>query len=214
MTQIQWDSNYPGILIDDRWGASFKFKTDQALNKIASRQIGKDLLSLRSKRNQGIGTTAGKRIVITLGQGTLAGGSSMAQTYQSSTGGGTEVRRAPKAGLNIRLPGSGMGSEVQYNPNIEHQYTKAATVNTPPFVALAHELIHALHSISGDVTKAYSWTNGVGGSSCGAILEEAKTMGLGIFRNMRICENAIRREHGLPQRTFYSSMGDCDNLQR
>lgn len=214
MTQIQWGSNYPGIFIDNNYGASFKFKTDEALNKIASRQIGKDLLSLLSKRNQGIGTTAGKRIVITLGQGTLAGGSSMEQTYQSSSGGGTEVRKAPRVGSNIRLPGSGMGSKVQYNPNIEHQYTKAATVKTPPFVALVHELIHALHSISGDVTKAYSWTNGAGGFSCGAILEEAKTMGLGIYKNMRICENAIRREHGLPQRTFYSLKGDCDNLKR
>ncbi len=214
MAQIQWSSNYPGILIEDKWGSSFKFKTDQALNKIASRPIGKDLLSILSKRNQGIGTSAGKKTVITLGQGTLTGGSSMNQTYQSSKGGGTEVRKAPKAGSNIRLPGSGMGSEVQYNPNIEHQYTKAATVKTPPFVALAHELIHALHSISGDVTKAYSWTNGIGSSSCGAILEEAKTMGLGIYNNMRICENAIRREHGLPLRTFYSSIGDCGNLRR
>ncbi len=214
MTQIQWSSDYPGILINDKWGASFKLKTYQALKDIAARPVGKDLLSLLSKRHQGIGTTAGKEIVITLGQGTLAGASSMAQTHQSSTGGGTEVRRAPTAGSNVRLPGSGMGSQVQYNPNIEHQYTKGASVKTPPFVALAHELIHALHSISGGVIKAYNWTNGTGGSSCGAILEEARTVGLGIFKNTRICENAIRREHGLPQRTFYAVKGDCDNLRK
>jgi hypothetical protein len=214
MTQIQWSQDYPGIFINDVWGKSFKFNTDQALKRISSRSIGKDLLTLLSKRHQGIGTTAGKSVVITLGQGTFRGKSSMEKTQQSTTGGGTEVRKAPIAGTNIRLPGSGMGSTVQYNPNIEHQYTQAASVKTPPFVALAHELIHALHSISGDVTKEYSWTNGAGGASSGAILEEARTVGLGIYKNMRICENAIRREHGIPQRTYYMNPGDCDNLRR
>ena len=214
MAEISWRNEYPGILIEDRSGVSFVFKTRQALDKIASGSIGKNLLSILSKRHQGIGTSKGKRIVITLGQGTLTGPSSMQLTAQSSTGAGNEVRRAPMAGTNVRLPGSGMGSNVHYNPNIEHQYTQAATVKTPPFVALAHELIHALHSISGDVVKPYSWTNGTVISSCGAILEEARTVGLGIYSNIRICENAIRREHGLPERTFYSANGDCDNLHK
>jgi hypothetical protein len=214
MSEVQWSSDYPGIFIEDQHGMSFKFSTDKALKSIAAKPVGKDLLSLLSKRHQGIGTSAGKKIVITLGQGTLGGNSSMSQTFQGTTGGGTEVRNAARPGTRIRLPGSGKGSNVQYNPNIEHQYTGAATVKTPPFVALAHELIHALHSISGDVTKDYSWNNGTHASSCGAILEEAKTMGLGIFMNMRICENAIRRENGLPLRAFYSSPGDCGNLRR
>ncbi|MFH1764819.1 MAG: M91 family zinc metallopeptidase [Gemmatimonadota bacterium] len=213
MAEVLWDANHPGVYIDDRFGASFKHNTIQALNKIASRPVGADLLKILSKRHLGIGTAVGKKVVIALGQGTLAV-KSVRHTHQSSTGGGTEVRKAPIVGTAMRLPGSGQGSAVQYNPNVEHQYTAAARVKTPVFVALAHELIHALHSISGDVVKAYSWTNGVGGSSCGAILEEARTVGLGISARTRISENAIRREHGLPQRRFYSTPGDCDNLVR
>lgn len=214
MAEIQWRGEYPGIFIEDDYGASFKHNTIQALNKITSKPIGLDLLKVISKRHQGIGTTRGRKVVITHGQGTLAGRSSMDLTQQSSTGGGTEVRKGPFAGSNVRLPGSGMGSTVQYNPNVEYQYTRATTVHTPPFIALAHELIHAMHAMSGDLVKEYSWINGGAGSSCGAILEEARTVGLGIYANKRISENTIRKEHNLPQRTFYTTPGDCNNLKR
>lgn len=216
MPPVLWNNYNPGIFIDNQWGMSFIHKTKEALNLISSRSIGKDLLSILSKRHQGVGTTRGKVVVIVLGMGTFNpanGPSSMGKTMAIPMG-GTTNRQAPIAGTKIRLPGTGANACVQYNPHIEHQYTRAVSVRTPPFVALAHELIHALHFMSGDIAKPYSWTNGVGNSSCGAILEEARTVGLGRFRNTRISENAIRREQGLTLRTFYSTPGDCDNIRR
>ncbi len=206
-----------GIFIEDTYGASFKFATIKALDKISSKGKGANLLKVISNRYQGVGTSKGKSVVIHLGQGTLADhDSSMSHTYQNSTvgPGRTEVRRAASPGSVVRLPGSGMSSTVYYNPNIEHQYTMAAKIKTPAYIALAHELIHAMHSLGGEVLKPYSWANGTPNSSSGAILEEAKTVGLGIYKNTAISENAIRREHNLPQRTFYAVAGDCDSLKR
>lgn len=37
-------------------------------------------------------------------------------------------------------------------------------------------------------------------------------MGLGIYANTRISENAFRRQDGLPLRTYYGSVGDTDGL--
>lgn len=211
--EVLWNESRPGIYIEDSHGSSFKFQTMRALDKINSKPIGADLLKILSQRHQGVGIRKkGLKVVIALGQGTLIGNSSLSLTYQSSTGAGGEIRQPAKPGSVIRLPGSGMGSVVQYNPNIEHQYN-AIGVMTPAFVALAHELIHAMHAISGDVTKAYSWKNATSGSSNGAILEEARTVGLGKYANSRITENAIRHEHHLTQRTYYSAPGDCSHLR-
>jgi Effector protein len=213
MAQVLWQNDYPGIFIDDQFGASFVLKTREALETIASKQVGSDLLSLLTKRSQGTGTAAGKTIVIALGQGTLGAVKTVHLTQQTSIAEVNEILQAHLAGKNYRLPGTGSGSEVLYHPNAEHQYSSAIGIRTPPFVALAHELVHALHAISGEVIKPYNWNNGSAVSSSGAILEEARTVGLGRYQNTRISENAVRREHGLLLRTYYSVVGDCNNLR-
>jgi Effector protein len=58
----------------------------------------------------------------------------------------------------------------------------------PPFIGLAHELVHALHSLQGTKAKAE---------------EEMKTVGLGKYVNEAICENTIRAEHKLMLRKTY-----------
>ena len=218
--EVLWNTQRPGIYIDESFGSSFKFATMRALDKINSKPIGRDLLKILSQRHRGIGIkTKGLKVVIKLGQGTLNGAQpgamstgSLGKTAALPTGNIGAVVRAPaNPGSVIRLPGTGMGSVVQYNPNVEHQYNTIG-VDTPAFIALAHELIHAMHVLSGDLTKAYSWTNGTMASSCGAILEEARTVGVGKYANTRISENAIRHEHNLMRRTYYSAPGDCNNL--
>ncbi|MDA7859479.1 type III secretion system effector protein [bacterium] len=60
----------------------------------------------------------------------------------------------------------------------------------PPFVGLAHELIHAMHALAGD-KKATTQE------------EEQRTVGLAAYAKEAICENALRQDASLPLRLRY-----------
>ena len=68
-----------------------------------------------------------------------------------------------------------------------------------------------MHFLSGD-TNMYSDDDPWAAGDTYTKHEEARTVGLGIYKNTRISENAIRREAGLPVRTYYSDPRDCDGL--
>lgn len=198
-----WDEKHPGIYIDDSKSPSFLHATVRELNKIRSRPVGKDLLAIISKRCLGIGTKAvNPRVVIKLGSGTLTD-SSMEKTLAAPDAMDTIQRKERIPGSNVELPGVGTASEVTYNPWVEHQYSNAAGVATPAFVALAHELCHSLHFLNGDVYRNDDF-------DVVRMHEEARTVGAGKYANMRISENAIRKEHGIRLRTHYSAPGDCN----
>jgi hypothetical protein len=208
-----WDHSRPGIYIDATASQSFFHATSRDLNKLASKPIGRDLLSLISKRCQGIGTkVVNGKVVIKLGMGTLGGDESWEQTQASpddfdKVGIGSTMSRVGGTLSNFKLAGAGSSCEAFYNPNLQHQYDLALGIKTPTFIALGHELIHALHSLSGDM---YTDTSG----NIVVIREEARTCGLGIYSTQRISENALRKEHGIgpPYRTYYSDPGDTDGL--
>ncbi len=88
--------------------------------------------------------------------------------------------------------GVGTSTAIMWNPNI---------INTPhgprpPFIALAHELIHAWHNLRGDALPENRW-------------EEMATVGLFQYENYRqITENKIRIEHGVSVRTTYEPFTD------
>jgi Effector protein len=102
---------------------------------------------------------------------------------------------------NIRSPFSraGMGSDVvvsYINSEInqggitkssDEIYTMMNGLDTKGFIVLAHELIHALHILSGNSRNAHDE-------------EEQFTVGLGRYEDSRITENALRTELGLPRR--------------
>jgi hypothetical protein len=194
-----WDHGHPGIVVDGK-DANFFTAACRDLDLINSRAIGKQLLKLISLRAQGIGTTAGNNVVIVYTN-------NLGSVAQNSKVQGREVRQDAKPGSIVRLPAVGTGSVVRYGHNLERIYTEAIGVYSPEFVALAHEMIHALHVISGDVVMDYDW------STDGAIIEEARTVGIGPYKNTTISENAVRKEWGLPLRTYYSTPGDADGLQ-
>lgn len=193
-----WDHSYPGIYVQNSDNGFFAACCGD-LNLIRSRPIGKTLVDLLSKRARGIGTTAGNyvRIDFTNDLGSVA---------QNSVTGGRETRRNAGPGSIVRLPAVGDSSLVEYGHNLEAVYTAAIGIYTPEFVALAHELVHALHVISGDVVMDYDWNTN------GAIIEEARTVGIGPYANTRISENAVRKEWNLGRRTYYASPGDADAL--
>jgi hypothetical protein len=86
--------------------------------------------------------------------------------------------------------GTGTQTVVWWNPNILTSPDGAR----PPFVALAHELIHALNNLRG---TAYADTR----------KEEYCTVGLDPYATRRKRnENAIRAEHGIAARTQYAGL--------
>jgi hypothetical protein len=207
---LRWDQRYPGIEIDDD-NQSFVEAAIRDLNKIKSKPVGESLLGTISKRCQGIGTKAGGSLV-QIKYTNMVGDqvrdvSGLESTAQSPEHfDDRDVAHGAAPGSLVRLPGRGTGSVIHYGHNLEGKYTKAIGVQTPAFIALAHELVHALHSLSGDFLKPYSW------ATDGALTEEARTVGIGPYAHGRITENAIRKEHGLPMRTYYSMPGDADAL--
>lgn len=241
---LTWDPAFPGLLIDPRSlrvhtldiealhpraALAFPSATRAALSRIASRPVGRDLLTLISKRCGGIGAAGPMTCRIMLGEGTLWNrhGTRTPDRYtrvaQEHSFGVADFdfsqpadaleaqalriyRRAGlRGGVTMALSGGGLPAIVSYNPFISYDTASLASlgVPTPAFVALAHELVHALHILGGDRV-------GDADPARANLIEEARTIGCGRYENTRISENAIRAEHGLPLRRHYTSPGDCD----
>lgn len=66
----------------------------------------------------------------------------------------------------------------------------------PAFIILGHELIHAMHSLTGMVTRTKNWSHD-------KAIEEARTIGLGPWEGEPLTENGLRDEWGLLQRTTF-----------
>jgi hypothetical protein len=102
----------------------------------------------------------------------------------------------------------GQGTSVIINYSVTLDYTVILKLKTPAYIALAHELIHAYHFLSGNMSNDLARDVQLDKLRA-VIIEEALTVGAGTYENTRISENAIRREHGLPLREFYNVPGDC-----
>jgi hypothetical protein len=87
------------------------------------------------------------------------------------------------------VPGVGTPSAVKW---ISAQWT-TPDGNRPPFIGLAHELVHA-------------WNNALGTCCKDDAQNEKTVVGLLPTNNNPITENAIRVEHGLQMRTSYSGI--------
>ena len=221
-----------------REGEAFNRATKAALAKINTRPIGRELLNLISKRTLGIGTKISeeKKVTIYYGTGTYVPGNvdpvfALHENTFAKADTGLRDRKqlrsdnAMSVGVfqgsgkaeHVKPSGRGTSANISYNPFINatgvhsrwvwdmstdgnpvvsKSMGKKLQVTIPAFIALAHELIHAFHFLTGDASPV-------------RLQEEARTVGIGRFKNARISENAIRGEHGLMKRTFYSRPGDC-----
>jgi len=203
-----WDITTPGIYIDGDGAFNTAASLDLNLVRGDGTGVG-ELLKLISKRCIGVGAgktstanaPAGRRILIRRAV-------NIGDTESMPTANNDYLTNGPAA-ANFKLHGAFLESTVKYIPNFQAEYTALLGVQTPSYIALAHELIHAFHSLSGDLRKAYG--GGLSADS-GLLHEEARTVGLGIYANTRISENAFRRRAGLALRTYYSNPGDTDNL--
>jgi len=72
------------------------------------------------------------------------------------------------------------------------------------YISLAHELVHAYRILKGTFTGTMGDPHDI---TSKAAEEEDRAVGINAYANERFSENAIRKEHGLPQRLQYSTEG-------
>ncbi|MBN3761716.1 M91 family zinc metallopeptidase [Burkholderia sp. Ac-20365] len=98
-------------------------------------------------------------------------------------------------------PGSGTAAEVWWNPSLDRvldnlpDEKRAAWMDRPAWIALAHELIHGWRMVTGRCVF-----QAVGIES---YWEEAMTVGLPPYDGCRFTENHLRHAKALPLRNFY-----------
>jgi hypothetical protein len=211
---MPWSQHHPGIFVDST-DIDFMLNALIDLNKIFAFDLGRDLLELISKRHTGVGTAGGKKVTIVPAVGRNA--EAMFNNTAASAKRIAPARRktisiATKAGDGItgpRIdvaddpyqmsgPGAGSGVTVRYVnrptqirgrtiiPDVA--YGGMSGVTTPRYLALAHELIHAFHVLSGTVRDTDEE-------------EEDFTIGLGNYAEGRLTENKMRTSLRLPLRT-------------
>jgi hypothetical protein len=152
----------------------------EALNRIASKPVGKSLLDqiagLGGKKKFGytvaIMRPAGLAIVDKNdGQGPQWSGGSLAKRMNELDA----------------CNGTGTISALTWNANSMSTPGGAR----PPYIGLAHELVHCLYALKGEGYIA-------------TMDEENRTVGLGDLADDRDCtENKVRTEHNIPVRTSY-----------
>lgn len=169
---------FPGIKIDDQGGAStFAATCRDSLDRIVSKPLGLRLLTEISGR----------------------------APHMAKWGGGIRIARAElpieKGGSQAKAiqdgdakNGVGSASVVFWNSNV---WVIPEQGQRPPYIGLAHELIHAWHNAYGIKRQNYDD-------------EENFTVGLGAYMTpdpvanpATITENMIRLEHGIPIRHRY-----------
>jgi hypothetical protein len=177
MAKVLVDSKYPGIKVkEDPSDTAHTFLNivNGALDKIASKPVGEALLN--NIASDGVTSpTIGYKVCI---------------VFPQSVDAGNKCVRISET--NAHDPTKGTGSAVYFNYNID---STPDTGPRPPFIGLAHELVHAWHNLNG-VAKRDTKE------------EEFFTVGIPPYDDVKICENLIRLEHKLPIRFTYEDSMD------
>lgn len=213
-TPTKWN----GVVIKTRPGDSKAFpgQVHAALDEIASQPAGKQLLQ-EIGDHQG-NDQFGYKVAI------MPQASEKRQTFFGrprtyADGNVTKSASDEKAST----PGEGAASSVKWNP----QQTVTPDGKRPPFIGLAHEMIHAHNNLKGEsslISKPSGSTANTGAQGPGKIAQqktslpadpkiddENKVVGLGQYADSAaypLTENTIRQEHGLAPRQTYSGLDE------
>jgi hypothetical protein len=100
---------------------------------------------------------------------------------------------------SLDFAGTGCHSRGVWNPaRIHSTNTLGNRTQRPAFIGLGHELVHAYHNTNGTQLAQGEDADGPSG-----MLFEHLCVGIGAFRDVRISENALRRDAGVLQRQMY-----------
>ena len=153
-----------------------------ALQTIASKRVGRSLLRSIVERNDR--AQDGFTVVILKPKSHAMADDKTGKLITTWT------NKAVRFSEDNACNGTGTRTSVSWNPNI----LTSPDGSRPPFIALAHELIHAMQNLRGTAFKDTK-------------KEEYATVGLGDYANLRKRnENAIRAEHGVAPRTQYAGL--------
>lgn len=180
-TDSSWNAQFPGIIIrnDSSKNPTFVLTVTEQLNKIASKPIGRLLLT--EIANKMIAMPHGWKVVIIRAANTvdITNPEIGKRWHAGNVTLGTDMSKAYTGG-------TGTTSAIKYNPNV--YVTPDGT--RPPYIGLAHELIHAHHNLYGT-------------SMNNKHEDEYRVVGMGDYEGEPITENKIRGEHDLEGRTSY-----------
>jgi len=185
-------TDFPGIIIRLRnpsESVAFPTIVKEALAKINSKPVGRTLLeeivNLRDRAKFGY------TVCIMRPNGLAVEEKNDGKGPQWNSG--SVAKRANE--LDAVDPKKGTPTAVTWNANM----IETPDGPRPAFIALAHELIHALYNLKGEAYDDASW-------------EEYCTVGLPPVADKRaVNENLIRAEHGVPRRIAYGGL-DAPNL--
>jgi hypothetical protein len=185
---------------------NFNSQAKMALNILRSRPIGAGLLraiSVACARGAGISR---RNVVIEKAMAATA-----IPSDDTSDGFREQLKMPGNGSLanaafekTVRGRGGSLGAIARWNPS---NIIAGTTIERPSYIALAHELIHCLHFMSGDCPRAPTRQFDLTIDS-GLAEEEARTIGLGAYDYPRFseefCENAFRDAFNQPKRTQYA----------
>ncbi len=179
----EWNDAYPGIIIsnDDAVNLTFRLTLDEQLKLIASKPVG--ALLLKKIAESRVVTTMAYKVKIQRAKNTL----DMSETDPAKRWHAGNVTKG--VNMDKAKNGAGTPSVITYNPNV----FLTPDGKRPPYIGLAHELIHAyrnLYGISGGTTAT----------------DESMVCGFGQYKDEDITENKIRAEHGIDDRTGYAGV--------
>ena len=176
MVLASYGGAYPNIMIDDNGGgaSTFSLTVREALDRIASRPGGQQLLQDIQARAPVFAPWGGS-VKIYRAERPIAQGGNRAIAVNEAA--------ATQGGI-------GTASGLAWNSNV---FAVPGQGSRPPFIGLAHELVHVWHNARGIKKADYDE-------------EEEFTVGLGPYMLPApgsFTENLIRLEHGLPLRLRY-----------
>jgi len=185
MPLVDYDAtHYPGIKIDHQGGPdTFWLTARDALNRIVSQPAGRRMLNELSQQAATRGFASWQGAIVKILRPT---GLSVTIGKPGEEGGNRSVPVNEITAKN----GTGSASAVYWNSSI---WVTPVSGQRPPFIGLAHELVHAWHAALG--TKKQNYDD-----------EEMFTVGLGQYALAdpnSITENKIRVEHNVPIRHRY-----------
>lgn len=175
-----------GIVIrtDPAKNPTFHLTVKEQLDLLYTKPVGKKLLDeIGASKVAGF---KGAKVAIMRASDKVDMTDNVAKWHQGNTTYGIDMSKAkPDKGKN----GVGTPSIIKYNPNI----FKNPDGERPPFIGLAHELIHAHHNLYG-----------ITGSPTAN--DESEVVGFKKNKDLPITENKIRAEHKVGPRKTYKDV--------
>jgi len=215
MPLVLYDVYGPGLYIDNPADdLNFYSQARMSLNILRSRGVGKELIqSINAAcRKKGCKVAIEKHITSNAIPTKKVDDAFRARLKQP--GNGILVNDAYP--LTVRGK-KGCSAIVRWNPSNRLQVGPSEFIERPAYLALAHELIHALHFISADCARAPTREFNLKKDS-GLAEEEARTVGIGPYMYPRqsdaFCENAIRAAFGQPIKREYARGVDFSQVVR